>query len=114
MVAGGSVLASTSGPGAAQWATAITLGAAGTGRISINGRLQIINTQLDDANQSINATVIMPAVTTTTRSAFNFDVTTAGSSANAQQGLVFTMEAGYTGSATIRALLTQSGVATTG
>lgn len=92
----------------------LSIGTASLGSVSVAGQLALINTQLDNAVQTIAATVTMPAVITTTRSAFNFDITTAGSSSQITQGLVFTMEAGYTGSSAVKALLVQSNVATTG
>lgn len=90
------------------------LGANSVGAIILQGRFQVTNTQLDNGNQTFTATVTMPTVITAIRTAFNFDVTTAGSSSFSTQGLVFTLEAGYTGSAAVKALIAQSAVATSG
>ncbi len=65
-------------------------------------------------NSAVNVTCTLPAVTTSIRSGINFDVTSAGSSANSQQGCVFTLEAGYTGASLTVAMLSQTGVASPG
>lgn len=92
----------------------LNIGTGGVGVLSIIGRQAIVNTQADDGFTTLNIGVTMPTVITTIRSAFNFDVTTAGSSSFTTQGMVFTMEAGYTGTSAVKALLIQSGVASSG
>jgi len=94
-----------------------TTGTLGVGGVGPAGVLFVGPVTLNDLgvlNSAVNVTCTLPAVTTSIRSGINFDVTSAGSSANSQQGCVFTLEAGYTGASLTVAMLSQTGVASPG
>ncbi len=113
MAVSGSVLVSTTGA-AARWVTALSLGVAGTGSLLVNGKISAVYTQTDIAEFTLNIAATLPAVTTSTRTGINLDVTTAGSSAHIQQGCSFTLEAGYTGASECIAIISQTNVASAG
>ncbi len=94
------------------WNDNVNLGTAGSGFFNISGRLAVTKTLLDDGifAQSISAT--FPSVITANRTAVNYDIISAGSSAFNQMGVNFTLEPGYTGTAQTFALTVKNGVIT--
>lgn len=74
-----------------------------SGHIQISPRLTVTGgTFADDTNRPFNLTATFPSVITATRSAVNFIVTGAGSSAQEQQAFRVDFQAGYTGTAITR------------
>jgi len=84
------------------------------------GSAAIINIGPFTLNDAVNpvsglaVTVTLPTITTGVRSAVNFNMTSAGSSAHDQQGCVFTLNSGYTGASKCFALKAETNVASTG
>ena len=114
MVIGGSILCSTGGPGAPRWLTNVVLGTAGTGVLTVNGKIAAVYTQLDAAESTVNISATLPTITTSTRTGVSFNVASAGSSSNVQQGSVLNFTAGYTGISTCIASGANTNIASAG
>ena len=92
------------------WADAFSIGTASSAAVQINGRLALTRTQADDAVFAMSIGATFASVITADRVAINYDVTSAGSSAHNQTGVIYTLEPGYTGSAHTYAITVKNGV----